>query len=40
VRRGVIKQLGINMNGSIGYNTIVPTGDPFSASAPRSAARR
>jgi pilus assembly protein CpaC len=33
VQRNVIKQLGINMNGSIGYNTIVPVvTNPFSAS--------
>jgi pilus assembly protein CpaC len=33
VQRNVIKQLGININGSIGYATIVPiTQNPFSAS--------
>jgi pilus assembly protein CpaC len=33
VQRNVIKQLGINMNGHIGYNTIVPiVQNPFSAS--------
>jgi pilus assembly protein CpaC len=33
VQRNVIKQLGINMNGSIGYGTFMPvTQNPFSAS--------
>jgi pilus assembly protein CpaC len=33
VQRNVIKQLGINMNGSIGYGTFIPvTDNPFSAS--------
>jgi pilus assembly protein CpaC len=33
IQRNVIKQLGINLNGSIGYATIVPvTQNPFSAS--------
>jgi pilus assembly protein CpaC len=33
VQRNVIKQLGINMNGSIGYGTFIPvTQNPFSAS--------
>jgi pilus assembly protein CpaC len=33
VQRNVIKQLGINMNGSIGYGTFLPvTQNPFSAS--------
>jgi pilus assembly protein CpaC len=33
VQRNVIKQLGINLNGSIGYGTFIPiTNNPFSAS--------
>jgi pilus assembly protein CpaC len=41
VQRNVVKQLGINMNGSIGYGTFFPvTDNPFSASgSPLSATR-